>query len=55
VIDQHIGQERAALQFVDGGAEVRQSGLKFGAIGGRDFDADGGDGFDGWLGEGRNR
>jgi hypothetical protein len=34
---------------------MRQSGLEFGAIGGRDLDTGGGDGFDGWLGERRNR
>ena len=55
MIDQHVREERAALQFVDGSAQVRQPCLKFGAIGGRDFDTDGGDGFEGWLGEGRNR
>jgi hypothetical protein len=34
---------------------MRQPGLEFGAIGCRDFDARGRDGFDGWLGESRNR
>ncbi len=55
VIDQHVGQQRAALQFIDGGAQVSQSGLELGAIGGGNFDANGGDGFDSWLGDSRNR
>ena len=55
VVDQHVGQQRTALQFIDRGAEVRQPGLEFGAVGGRNFDANGGDGFDGWLGDSRNR
>ena len=55
VIDQYVGQERAALKFIDGCAQVRQPGLKFGAIGGRDFDPGRGDRLDGWLGKCRNR
>ena len=48
-VDQHVGQERSGLEARDGGLQVRESGLKFGAIGGGDGDAVGRNAFDGGL------
>ena len=48
-VDLHVGQERSGLEACDGGLEMREAGLKFGAVGRGDGDAVGRNAFDSGL------
>ncbi len=49
-VDQDVGEQGSGFEVGDGGLQVREGGFQFGAVGGGDGNAVGGDAFDGGLG-----